>query len=54
MEDDEIERMLVDIFKHWFQKENLYELLSSENNSESVIKRQDIFNETKNIVKKYI
>ena len=54
MTDDTIERMLLDIFRHWFGQDNKSALLNGKTDSESVIKRQEIFNSAKEIVKKHL
>lgn len=54
MDDKSIDRMLVDIFRHWFQPYHLVELLNDKVDSNSVLKKQDIFNDTRKIVKQHL
>ena len=52
--DESIERMLLDIFQCWFKRETLYKLISNNKDAESVLERQEIFNQAKDIVKRYV
>jgi hypothetical protein len=54
MNDGQISQMLVAIFRHWFTTDNFDILANNKLDSESVSKGQDIFNETIDIVKRYV
>lgn len=54
MDDESIERMLVDLFRHWFRSDNLSELLNGKEDAESALKRQELFNQAKDIAKRHL
>jgi hypothetical protein len=37
MNDEDIERLLLDIFRHWFRNDNLQELLNEKIDAESIL-----------------
>jgi hypothetical protein len=54
MDDEEIERMLIDIFRYWFQVDIISELINKKIDAKSIRNRQSIFDRTKDIVMQHL
>jgi len=53
MDDEKIENMLLEIFKCWVYSNNI-QIVNNKNDSESVLSRQETFNEAKKIVRQFL